>query len=63
MEQTGGKQGLPFGKRRIKQIIDRYGSHNMDTQKSALVKAFMEYAGKQARIGDITIVGFRVSQK
>ncbi len=35
----------------------------MDTQKSALVKAFMEYAGKQARIGDITIVGFRVSQK
>jgi len=62
-EQMGGKQGLPFGKRRIKQIVDRYGSHNMDTQKSALVKAFMEYAGKQVRAGDITIVGFRISQK
>ena len=62
-EQTGGKQGLPFGKRRIKQIVDRYGSHNMDTQKNALVKAFKEYAGKQVRAGDITIVGFRISQR
>lgn len=62
-EQIGGKQNLPFGKRRIRQILEKYGAHNMDTQKNALVKAFMDYTGKQTRIGDITIVGCRLSQK
>ncbi|MEA3455219.1 MAG: transporter substrate-binding domain-containing protein [Campylobacterota bacterium] len=63
MEQTGGKQNLPFGKRRTKEILEKYENYNMDVQKNALVKAFMEHKGKDPRVGDITLVGLRATQQ
>ena len=63
IDQVGGDQELPFGKRRIKEILGRYSSHNMDTQKNTLTKAFMEHTGRHPRVGDITIVGFRVTEE
>lgn len=63
IEQVGGKQNLPFGKRRVKEILGKYENYNMDVQKNALVKAFMEHIGKHPRVGDITLVGLRVTQE
>ena len=63
IEQSGGKQDLPFGKRRVKEIIGRYENHNLDVQKNALVEAMGEYIGKHPRIGDITLLGFRITQQ
>ncbi len=62
-EQVGGKQNLPFGKRRVKEILGKYENYNMDVQKNALVKAFMEHIGKHPRVGDITLIGLRITQK
>ncbi len=63
IEQLGGKQDLPFGKRRIKEILGKYENYNMDTQKNALAKAFMEHIGKRPRLSDITLIGLRVTQE
>lgn len=62
-EQVGGKQNLPLGKRRVKEILGKYENYNMDVQKNALVKAFMEHIGKHPRMDDLTLVGLRVTQK
>jgi len=62
-EQIGGKQDLPFGKRRVKEILGKYENYNMDIQKNALAKAFMEHIGKHPRTGDITLIGLRVTQE
>jgi len=63
LEQSGGKQDLPFGKRRAKEIIGRYENHNLDVQKNALIDALREYIGKHPRAGDITLLGFRITQQ
>ena len=62
-DQIGGKQSLPFGKRRIKEILGKYDTHSMDVQKNALIKAFREYTGKQERVGDIALIGFRITAR
>ena len=61
IEQTGGSKELPIGKRRIKEILNRYELQDMTTQRDALLKAFNEYKGKEARVGDITMVGFHIT--
>lgn len=60
-EQAGGRQNLPFGKRRVKEILGKYENYNMDTQKNALLKDFREYAGENETVRDITLLGFRIS--
>ena len=61
IDQTGGPQSLPLGKRKVKEIIGKYENYNMDTQKKALIKAFMEHMGSEPRVGDVAIIGFRVT--
>ncbi len=63
IDQIGGKQELPIGKRRVKEILGKYELQNMDTQRNALVKAYKTYKGKYPMVGDITIVGFQITEK
>jgi len=61
IDQTGGKQMLPFGKRRIKEIIGAHEDQDLNHIKNTLIKAFREHLGQHGRIGDITLLGFRIS--
>ena len=63
IDQSGGKQMLPFGKRRIKEIIGTYEEKDLNTVKNALVKAFRDHIGQNGRVGDIALLGFRISKQ
>ncbi|KYJ86754.1 transporter substrate-binding domain-containing protein [Sulfurovum riftiae] len=61
IEQIGGKEVLPAGKRRIKEILKKYELQTMGTQRDTFVKTLQPSKGKQPEMGDITIIGFRVT--
>jgi serine phosphatase RsbU (regulator of sigma subunit) len=63
IDQIGGNQELPIGKRRVKEILGKYELQNMDTQRNALVKAYKTYKGKYPMVGDITMIGFQITAK
>jgi hypothetical protein len=63
IDQSGGKQMLPFGKRRIKEIIGTYEEKDLNAVKNALVKAFRDHIGQNGRVGDIALLGFRISKQ
>ena len=63
IDQIGGSQELPLGKRRIKEILGKYELQDLETQRNALVKAYKEHKGGQAMTGDIIIVGFRLNRE
>jgi hypothetical protein len=60
IDQIGGAQELPIGKRHIKEILGKYELQDMETQRNVLVKAFKEHKGNYPRVGDITMIGFQV---
>ena len=60
IDQIGGAQELPIGKRHIKEILGKYELQDMETQRNVLVKAFKEHKGNYPRVGDITMIGFQI---
>ncbi|MBF0608901.1 MAG: PhnD/SsuA/transferrin family substrate-binding protein [Candidatus Magnetobacterium sp. LHC-1] len=59
-DQIGGEQGLPFGKKRFKELIVRHSTRPFKEQQALLLEAFELYRGQQQQRDDITVIGFRV---
>ncbi len=60
IDQNGGKKGFPYGKRRLKNIINRYYKEPFDKQKTIIFDSINEYQGDEERSDDITMIGFKI---
>jgi serine phosphatase RsbU (regulator of sigma subunit) len=61
-DQTGGKRGHGYGKRRFKESIVAAGGKAFEEQKAHMLQSLYDYQGSHPRRDDITIVGFRSAQ-
>ncbi|MBF0592794.1 MAG: PhnD/SsuA/transferrin family substrate-binding protein [Nitrospirae bacterium] len=59
-DQIGGEQGLPFGKKRFKELIAQHSTRPFQEQQAILTEAFDTYRGQQQQRDDVTVIGFRV---
>ena len=58
--QVGGAKGMPFGNKRLVQILSGNHKFPMRKQKEKLLKSFEEYKGENETRDDLTVMGFRV---
>lgn len=59
-DQLGGKKGIAFGKRRIRESLQQNAALPMPEQRSALMQTFNAYQGHHARKDDVAAIGFRI---
>ena len=59
-DQLGGKKGIAFGKRRIRESLQQNAALPMPEQRSALMQTFKTYQGHHARKDDVAAIGFRI---
>ena len=59
-DQLGGKKGIAFGKRRIRESLQQNAALPMPEQRSALMQTFYAYQGHHARKDDVAAIGFRI---
>ena len=59
-DQLGGRKGIAFGKRRIRELLQRLAGQSMPEQRIALMQAFNEYQGSHPRKDDVAAFGFRI---
>ncbi len=60
IDQIGGEKHLPFGKKRLMELLQQTAHHGCATQQQKLEQAFLDYKGIQARRDDVTVLGFTV---
>jgi serine phosphatase RsbU (regulator of sigma subunit) len=60
LDQTGGKKGLVFGKRRFLDMIRNNYQKPFSQQQQIFMESLAAYQGTHARKDDITVVGFRL---
>jgi serine phosphatase RsbU (regulator of sigma subunit) len=58
IEQCGGKKNLPYGKNRLKKLLDSISHLPMIKQKAMIEKEINEYIGDEHQADDITVFGF-----
>lgn len=59
-DQLGGKKGIAFGKRRIRETLLKHAAKPMPQQRSELMAAFNAYQGDHPRKDDVAAIGFRI---
>ena len=59
-DQTGGKQGFPFGKRRFVEMIQKYHKQPMKNQQQKFLDILSLYQGNEEKNDDITVVGLKI---
>lgn len=57
-DQIGGKQGLPFGRRRLLNLLHANRHLPFDQQKERLRQGFSGYISGEEQRDDITVIGF-----
>jgi serine phosphatase RsbU (regulator of sigma subunit) len=57
IDQIGGPQGIGFGKRRLRELINAHGHKPMTEQQQVITSAFYEYQGSHERRDDVTLFG------
>ncbi|NPA11937.1 MAG: SpoIIE family protein phosphatase [Epsilonproteobacteria bacterium] len=63
IDQLGGDKLLPFGKKRLKNLIAKHHTLPMDEQRKIYMREFYEYKNGFEQIDDITLVGFEIGKK
>lgn len=59
-DQLGGKKGIAFGKRRIRETLLKHAGASMPEQRAELMSAFTAYQGSHPRKDDVAAIGFRI---
>ena len=59
-DQLGGKKGIAFGKRRIRELLLQHADKPLPEQRIELMNAFSSYQGKHPRKDDVAAIGFRI---
>ncbi len=60
IDQLGGEQRMPFGKRRFNDLLLKNHDRSPEEQKNMISEAFEKYKGSNETQDDITVMGFRV---
>jgi len=56
IDQVGGEQRLPFGRKRFKAVIEKQ-HESMEAQQNELFSAFIHYQGHEKRRDDVLVFG------
>jgi len=59
-DQNGGENSFPFGKRKFKNILDKYMYESFADQQEILLDELSTYQGTEDRNDDVTVIGFRI---
>jgi serine phosphatase RsbU (regulator of sigma subunit)/HAMP domain-containing protein len=59
-DQVGGERHIPFGKKRLIDLLKSMQEYSMDEQKNILWSAFSDYMKYETPRDDITVLGFRL---
>lgn len=62
-DQAGGEKKLPFGRRRLHEILSANRHEPLKVQKEKLLAEFQKYKGDNERQDDITVLGFKVKDR
>ena len=62
-DQLGGKKGLRFGTRRLKNLLKKNNKLSFEEQRISVLQAFNEYKGENEMQDDVTVVGFGFQKK
>ncbi len=60
IDQNGGKKDLPFGKKRLKNILLKNYRKDFFVQKGLLLYEIKNYQAKDERNDDVTMIGFKI---
>jgi ABC-type amino acid transport substrate-binding protein/serine phosphatase RsbU (regulator of sigma subunit) len=60
IDQNGGEKGFPFGKKRLKALLEQCHSESMADQQELFLMELMQYQGGLETNDDITVVGLRI---
>jgi len=61
-DQNGGEKGLPFGKKRLKKMLEEIHPYSMSDQQEEFVYRMHEYQADMDRQDDITVIGFEIKK-
>ncbi|NPA10962.1 MAG: SpoIIE family protein phosphatase [Epsilonproteobacteria bacterium] len=59
IDQIGGEKEFPFGKRRFKELIEKYHELDFSLQKELFLQELKKYQQNHVQTDDITVVGFK----
>lgn len=62
IDQNGGEKGFPFGKKRLKGLIEANYEKTFEEQKSIFMESLKEYQKDEERNDDVTFVGIKVDK-
>ncbi|AZV46671.1 hypothetical protein C3L23_05090 [Nautilia sp. PV-1] len=62
LDQIGGERELPFGKKRFKQLIEKYHNSKFEIQKELFWEELKKYQKDELRTDDITVIGFKIKR-
>lgn len=60
IDQNGGDNDFPFGKKQLKNILLKIYQENFSTQKEILLQKNIEYQKQEESTDDVTIVGLKI---
>lgn len=60
-DQSGGEEGLPFGKKGYEKLIKEYGNETLADQQEVFLDAFLEHRDERIQNDDITVLGLKFS--
>ncbi|WP_281890875.1 SpoIIE family protein phosphatase [Paenibacillus sp. YYML68] len=60
-DQNGGEKGLPFGKKRFMETLERVGGLSLQEQSDTLWRELVRYMGEEEQRDDVTLLAFRAS--
>ena len=59
-DQNGGAKSLPYGKKRLKRMLDEVHMESMADQQEEFLYAFDEYRDGEEVNDDVTVIGFKI---
>ena len=60
-DQSGGEDGLPFGKSRYAKLIEEYGTETLADQQEVFLDEFLEHKDERIQNDDVTVLGLKFS--
>lgn len=60
IDQNGGEKGLPFGKRRLTQMLIEYQHQSLAQQAQSFIQSLQRYQKNELQTDDITLIGVKI---
>ncbi len=60
LDQNGGKNGFPMGKKRFTQLIQGNANESFPDQQELLLYELQKYQQEYERNDDVTVIGFKI---